>query len=144
MKDIFVDDCVAVRMENPLDPNLIGFTRWLSRDGVLVTSKKVLGEYGASLSSGGSSTFLTIVERLGREGRVNFISNEQLKGFRFSKATERTLGSNRKDWPHIKAVILSSRKLALSYDVEFCRDVNEFPRVRALASRNPSDLRYDK
>ncbi|HET6806377.1 MAG TPA: hypothetical protein VFH59_13150 [Frateuria sp.] len=141
MKDIFVDDCVAVRLENPVDEKLKSFLEWLWRHGTLVVTNKILVEYGASLDAGSSNFFVILNECIKHE-RILKIDNDQLKALRFSKRVERSLLSNRKDWWHIKAVLLSPRKLALSFDNNFLRDVNGFPGAAARASRSPDDLPY--
>lgn len=142
IRDVFVDDCVAARLENPLDPKLRGFLSWLRERGSLVLSKKIVAEYHGSLSRGGSSTFIAVLSQLQREGREVFFSNEVLKAYKFSKALERTLRSNKKDWWHLKAVVLSPRRLAVSFDVAFLADINSFPGVVAKASRDPESLDY--
>lgn len=141
-KEIFVDDCVAVRLENPLDPKLRNFLLWLSEHGSLVLSPKIIAEYAASLSRGGSSTFIALLSKLQRENRQVHFSNEQLKNFSFAKKMKRNLRSNEKDWWHLKAVLLSPRKIALSFDCSFIFDVNNFPGYGASASSVADDLRY--
>jgi hypothetical protein len=141
MKDVFVDDCVAIRLENPLDESLRSFMQWLSTHGTLVITKKILAEYGASLDPG-TSNFIAILNVCIRDARILEISNQELKKLRFPKKIERFLTSNRKDWWHIKAVLLSRRKLALSFDNAFVRDVNKFPGANAKASRSPVSLAY--
>lgn len=142
VKDIFVDDCVAVRLENPLDPKLHGFLIWLESEGSLVVTKKIVAEYSASLSRGGSSTFIALLSKLQRQGRQVFISSKELKDFKIPPKTSRKLKSNKKDWWHLKAVIISPRKIALSFDNNFISDVNGYPGCSANASSDIAQLNY--
>jgi hypothetical protein len=141
IKDIFVDSCVAVRLENPVDPSLVGLLEWLAEHGAPVITPKILKEYNDSLDAC-SSNFIAIINACQRDGRFIEISNDELKSLSFSKKIEKKLLSNRKDWWHIKAVILSPRKLAISFDNNFVQDVNNFPGHKARASRSAADLAY--
>lgn len=140
MDDIFVDDCVAVKLENPLDPRFVGFVKWLSAVGVLVTSKKILSEYNRSLSKGGPSTFITVLNELQKDGRIRFFSNGDLKDFPISSHVARKLRSNKGDWWHIRAVMLSDEHRALSFDVNFKFDLTHFPGYSAKAGSYPEDI----
>lgn len=141
LKDIFVDSCVAVRLENPLDPQFVDFLAWLAVKGAPVLTPKLLKEYGDSLSLG-ASNFIAILNACQRDGRVIEFTNDEMKALSFTKKQERELQSNRKDWWHIKAVLLSPRKLALSFDTKFVIDVNAFPGYRARAAKKPVDLSF--
>lgn len=140
-KDIFVDDCVAVRLENPIDESLKEFLEWLFLHGTLVITNKILHEYNSSLNAG-SSNFIAVLNSCTKDNRVHLIDNIDLKKFRFNKKIERNLLSNKKDWWHIKAVLLSPRKIAISFDKNFIRDINDFPGYVAHASRRISDLPF--
>lgn len=142
LKDIFVDDCVAARLENPMDPRLRGFLQWLESEGALVLSQKIIAEYKGSLAGRGSSTFIALLSKLQRDGRQFFADNETLKQFGIPRRIERSLRSNRKDWWHIRAVLLSPRKLAISFDRNFVRDLNDYPGVGARASHRVTDLPF--
>lgn len=140
MDDIFVDDCVAVKLENPLDPRLSGFVKWLSTVGVLVTSKKILSEYHRSLSVGGPSNFITILNKLQIDGRIRHFSNGDLKAFPISNRIARKLRSNKADWWHIRVVMLSDKRRALSFDINFKYDLTHFPGCSAKAGSYPEDI----
>lgn len=141
VKDIFVDSCVAIRLENPLDPDFVDFLEWLLLYGAPVLTPKILKEYNDSLDAG-SSNFIAIINACQREGRVVDLSNEALKALRFSKKVEKHLQSNKKDWWHIKAVILSPRKIAVSFDAKMVGDINNFPGYKAKAGNSVSVLPY--
>jgi hypothetical protein len=141
INDIFVDTCVASRLSNPLDPKLKTFLTWLTKSGAPVITNKIVGEYQMSLDPS-NSNFFTVIDICTREGRVVKISNEQLKLFKFTKTQERKLNSNSKDWPHIKAVLISPRKIAISFDKNFVCDLNEFPGHTATAGSDPGKLKY--
>jgi hypothetical protein len=142
-RDVFVDNSVAKNFCNPLDPDYKEFIRWLNEEGHLAVSNKILGEYSSSTGSSPSPTnIVIIIDRLTRDGRLNKFTPEQLKGLRFKKHVQRNLRSNRKDHPHIKVVLLSDRKLALSLDDNLRYDVNNFPGYKALARSRPEELPY--
>jgi hypothetical protein len=77
MKDIFIDNNVASRFSNPLDPEYLILINWLKRfnkDDIrncahLVVSKKLLHEYYASARYAKSNTSIPmIIDQLTREG----------------------------------------------------------------------------
>lgn len=141
--DIFVDNNVAKNFCNPADQHYKAFIKWLFEEGCLVVTNKILTEYVSSSGASPSETnIVVIIARLTREGRLIKFGKQQLDDFRFSRRTERTLRSNRKDHPHIKAVLLSTRKLALSIDEKFRYDVNSFPGYDAVARERPEQLNY--
>lgn len=142
IKDIFVDDCIAVRLENPLDIKLKSFLEWLEVNGSLVLTPKIIAEYQASLSLCAGSTFLTILNKCISEGRCVEFTNQDLKLFRFKKKDSSKLRSNTKDHWHLKAVMLSPRKIAVSRDNNFIHDVNNFPGYGATADKDINNLKY--
>ena len=154
MKDIFIDNNVAKNFANPLDPEYKRLVRWLrfsdesnkANCAHLVISKKIIVEYhrtcGESMSD---NSIIAIVDLCTRQGRLNKITNDQIKNFRathFSKKVCRRLRSNWQDHDHIPLVLLSHRKFAISIDDEFVRDVINFPGFRATAVKRPQDLNY--
>lgn len=142
-KDIFVDTTVAKTFCNPVDQHYKDFIKWLLREGCLVVTNKILGEYvGASGASPSETNIVVIIAQLTRDGRLLKFTKQQLDEFRFTTRTERRLRCNRKDHPHVKAVLLSERKLAVSLDDNFRYDVNNFPGYRAVARRRPEELDY--
>jgi hypothetical protein len=141
--DIFVDNNVAKNFCNPVDPNYKNFIKWLFEDGHLVVTNKILTEYVSSTGGSISPTnIVIIIARLTRDGRLIKLSRQQLDEFVFNRRIERVLRSNRKDHPHIKAVLLSNRKLALSLDDNFRYDLNNFPGHQAVARKRPEELNY--
>ena len=141
--DIFVDNNVAKNFCNPVDPNYKNFIKWLFEDGHLVVTNKILTEYVSSTGGSISPTnIVIIIARLTRDGRLIKLSRQQLDEFVFNRRIEGVLRSNRKDHPHIKAVLLSNRKLALSLDDNFRYDLNNFPGHQAVARKRPEELNY--
>lgn len=144
-KDIFVDNDVAKNFANPLDPHYKKFIEWLQDEGWLVITNKILVEYCRTCSGCSSLTnVVAIINRLTRDGRILRVSNDQLKAFDFPPKIERRLRSHSKDHDHIKAVIISHRRYALSREWNVCYDINHFPGVPARAARRPQDIPYNK
>lgn len=142
-RDIFVDNTVAKNFCNPVDQNYKDFIKWLYEEGYLVVTNKILSEYVSSTGGSPSSTnIVVIIARLTRDGRLIKFSKQQLEDLKFAKRIENRLRSNQKDHPHIKAVLLSSRKLALSLDENFRHDVNNIPGYQATAKERPQDINY--
>lgn len=154
-KDIFIDNTVAKNFSNPLDPTYKRLVAWLLRynpvigvdNAHLVLSQKLMEEYISTAAYSRSDTnIVVIIDKLTREGRRVWISNQQIKDFRqryFKKHVERNLRCNAKDRNHIPAVLLSHRKYALSIDHSFVHDINHFPGFVAQAATRPEDLPYD-
>lgn len=143
MKDILVDNNIAKNFCNPLDEEYKRFITWLFYEGSLVVSKQLITEYHSSCASSGSLTnVMAIIDKQQREGRLSRFSSKDLRSFKFKQKDERRLLSNGKDRSHIKAVLLSKRKFALSRDQNFRADVNGFPGYMARAEARPEDLPY--
>ncbi len=141
--DIFVDNNVAKNFCNPVDLNYKDFIKWLFEEGHLVVTNKIIHEYVSSTGGSPSPTnMVMIIDRLTRDGRLVKFSRQQLDEFVFGRRIEGALRSNRKDHPHIKAVLLSNRQLALSLDDNFRYDLNNFPGHRAVARERPEQLNY--
>jgi hypothetical protein len=153
-KDIFIDNTIAKNFSNPVDPSYKALIVWLIKydpslgedNAHLVLSQKLLREYKATAASSPSSTnIVVIVDKLSREGRRVWISNQQIKDFRrrhFTKRIVRQLRCNHEDRDHIPAVLLSDRKYALSIDQAFVHDINNFPGFVARAATRPEHLPY--
>jgi hypothetical protein len=141
--DIFVDNTAAKNFCNPVDQHYKEFIKWLFEEGYLVVTNKILGEYVSSTGASPSETnIVVIIARLTRDGRLVRFTKQQLEEFSFSKRIEKKLRSNSKDHPHIKAVLLSTRKLAVSLDDNFRHDVNNYPGYGAVARKRPEELAY--
>ena len=143
MKDIFVDNCVAKNFANPLDPEYKALIQWLFDEGFLAVSNKLLGEFGRTSGSCAVGTNIwLIVSHLQTRGRLRHFSNSQLAGFAIPKRVARKLQSNPADHVHIKTVLLSHRKFALTLDAKLYRDINWYPGHKALAANRPQHIPY--
>lgn len=143
MKDIFVDNDAATNFGNPLDSHYKDFFKWLICDGFLVVSQKLLNEYGRTCcGSSTGSNIGVIVSKLTIEGRLIVFKRNQLDGFEIPKRIARRLQSNYLDHVHIKAVLLSNRKFAVSGDLRLRDDINNFPGFVACAVDRPEKIDY--
>ena len=152
MKDIFIDTNIAKSFASPISSHYKMLIQWLitynndSDDAFLVLSKKLYNEYVDSCKNCiKPNCIVLIVEKLRREGRLNNFSNKQIKQFSntyFRPVVLRNLRSNQKDRYHIQIVLLSSRKIALTKDVNFTYDLTHFPRFRATVADCPSKISY--
>lgn len=156
-RDIFIDNNIASKFANPADPEYKSLIKWLMDnhpigDGkeddraYLVASKKLIEEYSGSCKDARSSTaILLIVGKMTSEGRLIKITKDQIKAFQevhFTKAVEKNLRSNNEDRNHIPVVLLSERKYALTYDVNFTYDLEHFPGFKVLVRKRPEDIPY--
>lgn len=154
-KNIFIDNNIACRFSNPMDPEMKKLLAWIMEyeegshnNAMLVVSDKLLREYIASCQGAyGATSIPTIIGKLTREGRLTKITNADIKGFQniyFTKTVERNLRSNQEDRNHIPVVLLSERKFALTNDRNFTFDLEHFPGFRVIVSSRPENLPYDK
>ena len=60
----------------------------------------------------------------------------------FPKHIIQRLLSNQPDHVHIKVVILSHRKYAVTMDKNLLRDLNDFPKYRIQAVERPEEINY--
>jgi len=142
-KDLLVDNSIAKNFCNPLDAHYKVFIHWLFVEGELVVTQSLLKEYHASTAGSPSPTnIVVIVAKLTADGRLRRFTKQDLNLFQIPNHVARCLRSNRKDWDSIKAVMLSTRKFALSLDNDFVFDVNNYPGYLARAERRPQDLPY--
>ena len=155
--DIFIDNNIASKFANPADPEYKELIRWLMDNhklsegqdddrAYLVVSKKLMAEYSRSCrDAAGNTSIPMIISQLTRDGRLELISNQQIKDFKnqfFTKAVEKKLRSNNEDRDHIPAVLLSDRKYALTYDENFTYDLENFPGFTVIVKRRPEELPY--
>ncbi len=139
MKDIFIDTNIAKNFTNPLDKEYKALIAWLmcydeskkEDNAVLVLSQKLLAEYGRSIqpTTYGNTHIHLIFAKMKQEGRTNEINNAQIKQFKkenFTPKLLKKLTSNKEDREHIPTVILSYRKLALTIDDNFKKDLASF------------------
>lgn len=154
-KDIFIDNNIACRFCNPMDPQLKELVKWLitynpedRENAYLVVSQKLLSEYYSSCRGAyGNTSIPVIIEKLTKEKRLIKISNEQIKNFRakyFKKSVEGNLRSNEEDKNHIPVVLLSDRRYALTNDTNFTYDLSHFPGFVVLVSDRPEAIPYKK
>jgi hypothetical protein len=155
-KDIFIDNNIAKNFSNPIDPEYKKLIKWLiefnsdskNNNAHLVVSQKLLAEYYRTMGHAASgNNIAVIINLLTQQGRLNRISNDQIKEFKqsqFTKKVERKLISNKEDREHIPVVLLSDRKYALTLDEKFTTDLVNFPSFTALVGKKPSDIPYDK
>lgn len=149
MKDIFIDNDIAKRFSPPLQKPYKELITWLYNEGALVVSQKLLVEYNQGLANltdmKRNESILGIIGVLIQTGRLNKITNQQLNNYRFKKYIENAFLSNRKDWNHIKTVLLSYRKMAITVDANFHNDINRQPKIDKIkphATFSPSTINY--
>jgi|SRR5579862_7757068 len=143
LKDIFVDTNLAKNFCTPVDPELKEFIRWLFYQGSLVVTNKVLREYCEACQGAASqSSILVIIAHQTKKRRLVKFTNNNLLEVSFTKAELRIIKCNREDHEHLKAVYLSKRKMALTRDKKFAKDVVSLPRIRGMAAPRPQDLPY--
>ena len=158
-KDIFIDNNIASKFSNPQDKEYIKLTQWLlkfdendieNKDNYahLVVSQKLLVEYYRSAMAASSDTSIPmIINKLQSQGRLNNISNQDIRDFQtshFTNAVKRKLRSNNEDRKHIPLVLLSDRKYALTRDDNFKYDLENFSGFNVRVEKKPSNLPYDE
>ena len=153
-KDIFIDNNIASRFGNPMDKEYKKLVEWLVKkheneedNAYLAVSPKLIAEYNRSNIHPKSQTAIPIlVTKLQRDGRLNFISNQDIKTFKaafFTKKVVKKLLSNEEDREHIPVVLLSDRKIALTIDENFSKDLMNFAGFEAIVSSRPEEINYD-
>lgn len=154
-KDIFIDNNIACRFSNPMDPEMKKLIAWImsyeegsAENAILVVSDKLLHEYIASCQGAyGMTSIPMIINKLTKEGRLAKVSNAEIKEFQrkyFTKKVEKNLRSNQEDRNHIPVVLLSERKYALTNDEKFTFDLEHFPGFKVLVCSRPEKMPYDK
>lgn len=154
-KDIFIDNNIACRFSNPMDPEMKKLIAWIQKynkdsdeNAILVVSQKLLNEYLASCKGAyGKTSIPIILDQLTREGRLSKISNNEIKEFKaryFTKQVENRLRSNQEDRNHIPVALLSERKFVLTRDDKFAYDLLHFPGYKVHVCEKPQDMPYDK
>jgi len=155
--DIFIDNNIASRFTRPADPEYKKLIEWLMNNrkneegdeddrAYLVVSQKLLSEYYRSCRNDfGKTSIPMIVDKLTKEGRLVKITNQMIKDFKdthFTNAVVRNLRSNIEDRDHIPVVLLSERKFALTYDINFTYDLEHFPGFTVTVKSRPEDIDY--
>jgi hypothetical protein len=126
-KDLFVDNNVAKNFKNPADPEYQKLMDWLFREGHLVLTQKLLNEYLSSNQGNFGRSIITIINQLTIDGRIVKFSTEELKALTFKKRLDEKCQKLNKDYWHLKAILLSNRKLAVIIDKAFREAVNNHP-----------------
>jgi hypothetical protein len=144
MKDIFIDNNIANNFCNPVKESYKGIIAWLSEEGSLVVSDFLVKEYHASIRGNISSTnILAIISTQIREGRLVKIGKKEIENFTIKPKVKKGLLCNRKDVPHLKAVLLSNRKYALTLDKNLKRDLIAFPGFSCKVGEDPDEIPYN-
>ena len=146
IKDLFVDNNVAKNFKNPADPAYQKLMNWLFTEGHLVITQKLLLEYHASNRGNFGQSIFTIIDQLTRDGRLVKISTEEMKTMQFPKRLDEKCLKLNKDYWHLKAIILSNRKVAIIIDKAFRDAVNNHPKVdgvQACAVARPEEIDYE-
>lgn len=134
-KDIVLDANVMRLYEKPNDPAFVALFMWVKKTGALTVSKKLVKEYGDA----GKPQIMVLLNELGRDERLNHISNSQLSGFTADRHFH--YKCNGKDVVHARTVFLSYRKRCISFDKRLRNDINRFKRVDGVqpcACRTPA------
>lgn len=161
MKDIFIDNNVAKNFATPIDPHYKKLIEWINEfdENIvkkdpkkkldfahLVVSQKLLVEYTKSARNCSKLNVITaIIGRLTIEGRIVKKSKEEIEEFmnkHFTKSRVKSLLSNVEDYIHIVCVLLSNRKLCLTYDENLTKDLIWFPQHSVTVSERPEKLNY--
>jgi hypothetical protein len=155
LKDIFIDNDCAKNFANPLDPEYKRLIIWLiaynplrlGDNAYLVINQRILNEYNRTSGLATSSTnIIVVIEKLKREGRLEKISNHDIRDFKrqhFTKGVSRRFTCNHADQDNIAAVLISDRKMALSRDKNFLASLQSVPGFITHVARRPQDLQYD-
>lgn len=145
-KDLFVDNNVAKNFKNPADPEYRKLMAWLFREGHLVLTQKLLIEYHDSNRGNFGQSIFTIINQLTKDGRTVRFENEELKAVKFSKKLDEKCLRLNKDYWHLKAILLSNRKMAIIIDKAFRDAVNSHPKhegIHARAVARPEEIDYE-
>ena len=155
MKDIFIDANIANHFiglvkVNPHYQNLINWLLTMDEDNpdnnaYLVISNELRNEYNRAGNCTHELSIVFIMDKMLRQGRINPISNSDIKNFCRSCMTKRVRNSfTSDDQHHIPVVLLSNRKMILSDDTNFISDLLNFPKLgnSVIAARRPENLKY--
>lgn len=154
MKDIFIDNDIATNFLNPPTDSFKDLINWIkdfksddiTANAYLVVSIKLLKEYlSSNRACFHENSIVQLVNKLTREGRLNNFSNKQIADFKkehFTKSVHRKLTCNAKDRDHIPIILMSSRKMALSNDGNFSKDLANFPGFTVTVSNDPAAINY--
>lgn len=161
MKDIFIDNNIAKNFATPLDKNYKDLIDWLNnydeesvkKDSTvkdtfahLVVSQKLLKEYlDSSKNSSKPNAIPSLINRLIIQGRLIKKTKNEIEDFtnkHFTKTITRKLLSNEEDHCHIVTVLLSQRKICLTYDKNLTKDLDNFPGFNPIVKKRPEEINY--
>ncbi len=147
MKDIYIDNSTLQKFKNGVSDEHWELGQWLITEGWLVWTAKIAREYLRSTrgARADENLLLLAVDHLTASGRLNTISNSALKNFSFPKKEYRRMRCNSEDHDNVKAVLISSRKLALTNDDALNDAINSSSKIKKIkpqASNSPSSLPY--
>lgn len=161
MKDIFIDNNIAKNFATPLDPHYKELIKWINEFDEelvekepnrlldfahLVVSQKLLVEYlKSSRDCSKPNAIPSIINRLQIQGRIQKKTKTEIEEFTkqyFSKKTVKNLLSNKEDHCHIVCVLISNRKLCLTYDDNLTADLKGFPGHIVTVEKRPENLNY--
>ena len=86
-----------------------------------------MAEYLASNQGIFGQIIITIINKLTIDGRLVNFSNDDLKSLTFPKKIVQKCQQLKKDYWHVKAILLSNRKMAIIIDEAFRKAANEHP-----------------
>ena len=142
MKDIVIDTSAIGCFENPPDKEFKLFLTWIETEGAMTVSIPILMEMKCAIQSSKNSFLSTIINILLSDGRLYVKKEPEINSFDFTRSRLREFRSNKKDWVHIKLVMISGRKLCLSKDRNLRHDINLYRIHGAHAAEHPKDLAY--
>jgi hypothetical protein len=153
-KDIFIDNSIAsTYFSNPIDEDFKNLILWLQtynqdeeNDAYLVITPYLQREYIESNRNANSQTnIVRIIDVLTKQDRLVRFDKKEIEVAQkeiFTKKVLKNLQSNAKDRNHIPAVLLSDRKMALSEDDNFIKDLMLFDDV--IVDKRPENIPYSE
>jgi hypothetical protein len=85
---------------------------------------------------------MSIIEQQLRRGINARISNDELKKLKFKPKQEKKLKSHKKDYPVIKTVLLSGRKMIVTQEEKVIDDLHAFPGVSCICGKDIDEVEY--
>ena len=161
MKDIFIDNNVAKNFATPLDKHYKDLIAWINEFDAdiaddlcpekndyayLIVSQKLLVEYlKSSKDCSKPNAIPSLINKLTQQGRLIKKTKAEISDFQsknFSKKIIKNLLSNVEDHCHLVTVLLSERKLCLTYDENLSKDLKNFPGYVVNVEKRPEKLNY--
>lgn len=155
MKDIFIDNDVAVKFATPPSSEYKQFISWLlkrdpsnpSNEAYIVLNKRIYHEYIASCGLGSSSTnIVLIVDKMISQGRTNKFTKTDIESFKrtcYKKHVRASLACDYFDKEfHLPSVMLSQRQYLISEDGNFKSDVQKFKGFHGATAISPNHIPY--